>query len=166
MAFLTRHANSACKLALTTLLLAPCQAARADSMVDVQGLLQALRSAGTEIAAGNCNRKGLYGFYQPKGDQMVICLDNFSQTNPGYLWDVLAHESTHKMQACIGSYIMPPTHVGRMIRELRATNPETLKDLAAYPSAQFRQELEARWMEQQAPQDVITLLKAACKVSG
>ena len=166
MAVLTRQANTACTLALTTLLLAPWQAARADSVVDVQGLLQALQSAGTEIAAGNCNQKGLYGFYRPKDDQMVICVNNFVQKDPGYLWDVLAHESTHKMQACIGGHIMPSTHVGRMMRELRATNPETLNDLAAYPSAQFRLELEARWMELQAPQDVITLLKAACRVRG
>jgi hypothetical protein len=166
MAFFSRHANTACRLALTTLLLAPCQAARADSRVDVQALLQALRSAGTEIAARNCNQKGMYGFYQPEGDQMVICVDNFAQKDPGYLWDVLAHESTHKMQACIGGYIMPSTHVGRMIRELRSTMPETLRELAAYPSVQFRLELEARWMELQAPQDVITLLKAACKVRG
>jgi len=163
MAFLARHAKAACGLLLTSLLLAPGQAARADSKVDIEALLQALRTAGTQITADNCARQELYGFYQPDRDEMVICVNNIAKHGEGYLWDVLAHESTHKMQACLGSYLMPPTHVARMMRELHATIPETLRDLDAYTSSQKRLELEARWMELQPPQEGITLLNLACK---
>jgi hypothetical protein len=79
------------------------------------------------------------------------------------LWDTLAHETTHKMQACLGGFLMPPTHVGAMMRELKAIYPETLKDLDIYSSGEMRYELEARWMELQTPATVIQLLVNACR---
>ena len=136
--------------------------AQANTMSDMETLLKALSALGTTVKAGNCGRKNLYGFYVPKGDQLVICADSIADKDPGIVWDTLAHEATHKMQACIGGYLMPSTHVGAMLRQLQAIFPETLKDLEAYPSHQMRFELEARWMELQTPDTVLQLLVAAC----
>ena len=136
--------------------------AQANTMSDMETLLKTLSALGTTVKAGNCGRKNLYGFYVPKGDQMVICADSIADKDPAIVWDTLAHEATHKMQACIGGYLMPSTHVGAMLRQLQAIFPETLKDLEAYPSHQMRFELEARWMELQTPDTVLQLLVAAC----
>lgn len=87
-------------------------------MVDLQALLQAVGSAGREITAGNCNQKGLYCHRQPKGDALVIRVNNFSRKDPGSLWDVEAHETTY---------------TGGMMRALHPTIPGTLDTLDAYP---------------------------------
>jgi len=137
--------------------------AQANTMTDMETLLKTLSALGTTIKAGNCGRSNLYGFYVPKGDQLVICADSIADKDPAVVWDTLAHEATHKMQACIGGYLMPSTHVGAMLRQLQAIFPETLKDLEAYPSQQMRYELEARWMELQTPATVLQLLVAACR---
>jgi hypothetical protein len=68
---------------------------------------------------------------------------NFAQKDPGYLLDLLAHERTHKMQSCAGGFLMPPTHVVRMMREVRFTISETLYALDAYPSSRNCLELKA-----------------------
>lgn len=137
--------------------------AQSNTMTDVETLIQALTALGTKVKAGNCEQKNLYGFYVPQKDQMVICLDSISGKDPSILWDTLAHEATHKMQACIGRFIMPPTHVGAMMRELKAIYPETLQDLDVYSSGEMRYELEARWMELQTPATVLQLLVTACR---
>lgn len=137
--------------------------AQANTMADVETLIQTLTALGTKVKAGNCEQKNLYGFYVAKQDQMVICVDSISGKDPSILWDTLAHETTHKMQACIGGFLMPPTHVGAMMRELKAIFPETLKDLDIYSSGEMRYELEARWMELQTPAAVLQLLGTACR---
>ena len=95
----------------------------------METLVDTLVAMGTKVKAGNCQRTNLYGFYVPKEDQMVICVDSLAGKDPGILWDTLAHESTHTIQACLGEFLMPPTHVGSMIREIRAIYPETMRDL-------------------------------------
>jgi hypothetical protein len=137
--------------------------AQANTMADVETLIQTLTALGTKVKAGNCEQKNLYGFYVAKQDQMVICVDSISGKDPSILWDTLAHETTHKMQACIGGFLMPPTHVGAMMRELKAIYPETLKDLDIYSSGEMRYELESRWMELQTPAAVLQLLGTACR---
>jgi hypothetical protein len=152
-----------CGASLELLTLTGASPTQANTMADVETLLQSLTALGTKVKAGNCEKKNLYGFYVPQKDQMVICVDSISSKEPSILWDTLAHETTHKMQACIGGFLMPPTHVGAMMRELKAIFPETLKDLDVYPSEQKRFELEARWMELQTPASVIQLLVTACR---
>jgi hypothetical protein len=115
--------------------------AQANTMADVETRIQPLTALGTKVKAGNCERKNLYGFYVPQKDLMVICVYSLPGKNPSILWDTLAHETTHKMQACIGGFLMPPTHVGAMMRELKAIFPETLNDLDGYPSGATRYEL-------------------------
>jgi hypothetical protein len=136
---------------------------QANTMADVETLIQTITALGTKVKAGNCEQKNLYGFYDPQKDLMVICVDSLAGKDPSILWDTLAHETTHKMQACIGGFVMPPTHVPAMIRELKAIFPETLKDLDGYPLGEVRFELEARWMELQTPDTVLQLLVNACR---
>jgi hypothetical protein len=152
-----------CGTSLALLTLAEAIPTQANTMADVETLIQSLTALGTKVKAGNCEKKSLYGFYVPRKDQMVICVDSISGKDPSILWDTLAHETTHKMQACIGGFLMPPTHVGAMMRELKAIYPETLKDLDIYSSGEMRYELEARWMELQTPATVLQLLVTACR---
>jgi antirestriction protein ArdC len=156
-------ARVTCGAALSFLTLFPGQPARADSLPDLQMLVQALAAFGTRVVPAECKQEGLQGYYEPANDQIVLCTDSLTDADPASVWDVLAHEATHKMQACVKGSLMPPTHVGRMMRQLRATYPETLADLNAYASGQSRAELEARWMELQPPEFVIQLLVAACQ---
>jgi hypothetical protein len=150
-------------LSLLTLLSAP--PARADTLPDIQMLVQGLAAFGTRVAPAECKQKGLQGYYEPAKDRIVICTDSLTNLDPASVWDVLAHEATHKMQHCVGGFLMPPTHVGQMMRQLRATYPETLLDLHAYASAESRFELEARWMQLQPPGVVVQILDAACRRS-
>jgi len=137
--------------------------AQANTKADVETLVNTLVASGTKVKVGNCQRKNLYGFYLPKEDQMVICADSLAGKDPGILWDTLAHETTHKIQACLGGFMMPPSYVGSMIRELRAMYPETMRDLELYNSSRMRYELEARWMELQTPATVLQLFNGACR---
>ncbi|MFM7676549.1 MAG: hypothetical protein ACKO5F_13440 [Synechococcus sp.] len=132
-------------------------------MVDVQAMIQTLKALGTQVTASECQQKDLNGAYHPDKDLLLICVNSLPDDDPASLWDVLAHEATHKMQACVGGAIMPPSHVGRMMRELTAIYPEAVEILRAYPSAHSRMELEARWMEMQSPQFVLNALAMACR---
>lgn len=152
-----------CGASLALFSLAGTLPAQANTMADVETPIQTLTALGTKVKAGNCEQKNLYGFYVPKKDLMVICLDSISGKDPSILWDTLAHETAHKMQACIGGFLVRPTHVGAMIRELKAIFPETLKDLDVYSSGEMRYELEARWMELQTPATVLQLLVNNCR---
>lgn len=152
-----------CGASLTLFSLVGGLPAQANTKADVETLVNTLVATGTKMKVGNCQRPNLYGFYVPKEDQMVICADSLAGKDPSILWDTLAHETTHKIQACIGGFLMPATHVGAMMREIRSIYPETLNDLDAYDSSNIRYELEARWMELQTPATVLQLLKVACR---
>ena len=152
-----------CGASLALFSLAGGLPAQANTKADVETLVNTLVASGTKVMVGNCQQKNLYGFYLPKGDQMVICADSLAGKDPGILWDTLAHETTHKIQACLGGFMMPPSYVGSMIRELRAMYPETMRDLELYNSSQMRYELEARWMELQTPATVLQLFNGACR---
>jgi hypothetical protein len=158
-------ARVASTAALSFLTLLPAQPARADSLPDLQRLVEALASFGTRVVPLECKQKGLEGYYEVAKDQIVICLDALADSDPSSVWDVLAHEATHKMQACVGGFVIPPTYVARMMRQLQANFPETLAALNAYTSSQSRLELEARWMELQTPEFVVRLLVASCRPS-
>ena len=162
MAATSLWARATCSAALSLLTLLPGQPVRADSLLDLQMLAQALAAFGTRVSPAECKQAGLQGYYEPAKDQIVICTDSLTDQDPASVWDVLAHEATHKMQSCVGGHLMPPSHVGRMMRQLRATYPETLLDLNAYASSQSRSELEARWMQLQPPETVLQILVAAC----
>lgn len=156
-------ARVACSAALSLLSLIAPPPAHADSMVDVKAMVQTLQALGTKVTASECREKDLNGAYHPDKDLLVICVNALQDDDPASLWDVLAHEATHKMQACVGGPIMPPSHVGRMMRELIAIYPEAIAVLGAYPSGHSRLELEARWIELQPPEFVLTALQIACR---
>lgn len=158
-------ARVTCSAALSVLTLLPALPVGADTLPDLQMLAQALAAFGTQVEAAECKQQGLQGYYEVASERIVICTDSLTDQDPASVWDVLAHEATHKMQHCAEGFLMPPTHVSRMIRQIRATYPETLLDLNAYTSAESRMELEARWMQLQPPETVLRILVAACRRS-
>lgn len=137
--------------------------AQAATWTDIDMLASALMQVGTKVSVvRQCNRKGLYGFYEPRADKIVLCMNNINHKDPDAVWDTLAHEATHKMQACRDGFALPDSLASRMYRDLGSLKPASIKDLQAYPSTQARYEVEARWMELQQPHVVVKLLKLAC----
>lgn len=139
------------------------QPARSDSYADVNQLLASLQNYNTKVRVTGCTEKGVKGYYQPQTDEMVICSNALTDATPAAIWDVLAHEATHKMQNCVGGPIVKRDYFPRIMRELRAFEPESLHDLVLYPGDHYRREVEARWMALQAPSDVIAALNQACR---
>jgi hypothetical protein len=79
------------------------------------------------------------------------------------VWEVMAHESTHIMQACTGSTAIPDERMPRTYRELQTMAPHYAKLVGrSYASADQRLEAEAFWMELQTPQVVIELFQSNC----
>ncbi|WP_216904721.1 hypothetical protein [Synechococcus sp. CCY 9618] len=76
---------------------------------------------------------------------------------------MLAHEVTHVMQACTGAYGLNDSFINRAYRELKAMHGSSIEEINGYGSWNKRQEVEARWMEMQLPEDVITMLAANCR---
>lgn len=126
-------------------------------------LVSLLQGVGTKVhAVRNCGKKGILGFYQPRSDDLVLCMNYVNGKDPDSVWDKLAHEATHKMQACLGGFAISDRYVGRMYRDLGALKPGSLNSLQAYPSIEARYEVEARWMELQQPHVVLHALRTAC----
>lgn len=151
--------------------------ALAGSSRDIETLVALLKSGGTSVAAlsnketdGYC--AGKHGFYvldpkaKPPIDLLVICKEQVNLDDKSKLWEVLAHESTHVMQACVGDEdgkIFKPEHTASMLRELRKFAPHYYAVVAdSYGSDDVGFEVEAFWMELQHPGDVIGYYKEAC----
>jgi len=79
------------------------------------------------------------------------------------VWEVMAHESTHIMQACTGSTAIADELMPRTFRELRTMAPHYAKLIdGSYPVNDQRLEAEAFWMELQTPPSVIGLFRNLC----
>lgn len=155
-------------LALMSLVLA--SPLHAGSWADIETLKAELKKTGTATVDANCNEKDVIGFYEyekDKKDQIVICVNNIAKDDPDAYWEALAHEATHVMQACTGDNALNDQYIARAYRELQTVNPTSVDEIQAYGSWNKRQEIEARWMEFQAPELVIEFLRETCKgVSG
>lgn len=138
----------------------------ASTWSDVAALQAALKAINTDLKESNDCEKGLLGAYQyekGKYDEVVICINNIDKDDPEQYWEVLSHETTHAMQACTGGYALNDGFINSAYRELKVMNPTATEEMAEYGSWDKRQEVEARWMQMQTPQDVIALLEANCK---
>ena len=113
--------------------------------------------------------KGYYSFENIRGkgrvDEIVICKNNYLLGNPTpeEYWQLLAHESTHMMQACAGSKLYGSYQLRDMSYELLEKDRSSYETIhKAYNPRDEDFEIEARWMEMQPKQFVIDALRKYC----
>ena len=127
------------------------------------GAIDALRArlgnAGVKVVQRRCAHAGLKGLYHPGREAIVICRNH---PNPKAVWNTLAHEATHHMQACVGGAITKRHHHRSMLRLLASESPLDVRSLEAYPRSQQLAELEARYTAQLPPEQVLRLFDRYC----
>ena len=138
----------------------------ATSWQDISKLKELVSGTGTKVLLQNCVESGIYGYYeyspQNNVDTLVICSNTVDRKDPDAVWETLAHEATHAMQACVGGPIVEDEFTPRMLRELQELTPHYYRILMSYSSSQKRTELEAFWMELRHPQFVFTKFTESC----
>jgi hypothetical protein len=133
--------------------------AGATSWQAIDQLRLVLQRAGVPVVQKDCGSRGLQGLYHPASDTIVVCRVH---RNPAAVWNTLAHEATHRMQACRGSAITDPRHHRAMAATLARRSPEDLASLRLYPPQERIGELEARYTAQLPPGQVIQLFERYC----
>jgi hypothetical protein len=136
---------------------------RPPSWADIDNLRTLLMAHGTRVLQQDCNQRGLQGLYHDGSDTIVICRVH---RDPQAVWNTLAHEATHRMQACAGGNITDPRHHAAMARALATYEPEEWRSIAIYPREQQLSELEARYTARLAPEQVPRLFRRYCNGSG
>ena len=108
----------------------------------------------------DCGDRKAYGYYQfdqaKNIDKLVVCANTTDMSDPDEVWEVLAHEATHTMQACAGGPVIPDKYVPRVLRELQEVAPHYYRLLNEYNGHHKRIELEAFWMELRTPDTGLT----------
>lgn len=136
---------------------------QAPTWADIDNLRTLLMAHGTKVVQQDCNQRGLQGLYHDGSDTIVICRVHRS---PTAVWNTLAHEATHRMQACAGGSITDPRRHAAMAQALATYEPEEWRSIALYPRQQQLSELEARYTARLAPEQVPRLLRRYCGGSG
>ena len=137
--------------------------ARATNWQAIDELRARLASAGVTVVQRNCSQRGLQGLYHSGSDTIVICR---AHSTPASVWNTLAHEATHRMQACAGGSITHRHQHRAMARTLASYSPNDLRSLQAYPRGQQLAELEARYTAQLPPEQVLQLFDRYCPQSS
>jgi len=136
---------------------------RPPSWADIDNLRSLLTAHGTKVLQQDCNQRGLQGLYHNRSDTIVICRVH---RDPQAVWNTLAHEATHRMQACAGGNITDPRQHSAMARALSTYEPQEWRSIALYPREQQLSELEARYTARLAPDQVPRLFRRYCGASG
>lgn len=143
------------------LLLTPLPAALAGDptwqAIDQLRLL--LSRSGVQVLQRDCGQRGLQGLYHHGSDTIVVCRVH---QDPAGVWNTLAHEATHRMQACRGGSLTDPRHHPGMVRALAQRAPADLSSLRLYPAREQLSELEARYTAQLPPAQVLQLFARYC----
>mgnify|MGYP001452007987 FL=1 len=131
-----------------------------------------IRNVGTQIKERNDCKNGVQGYYRFEKiqgkktiDEVVICNNNyvFNKPTATEYWRLLAHESTHIMQACLGTNLYGSYQIKDMSYELMDQDENSYRTIhSAYSSSNEDNEIEARWMELQPKQYVIDTLRKHC----
>lgn len=132
---------------------------RAATWADIDQLRQLLTASGARVVQRDCQQPGLQGLYHNSSGTIVICRVH---RDPAAVWNTLAHEATHRMQACAGGTITDPAHHAAMARALAVHAPEEWRSLRAYPRSQQLSELEARYTARLPPEQVPRLFRRYC----
>ncbi|MDA7677498.1 hypothetical protein N8561_01270 [bacterium] len=141
--------------------------ARADSWKDVEDLIELVKGTGTKVQKlDSCDGETM-GFYQPprkdgSGDRLVFCTNNIDMEDVSAVWEVLAHESAHVMQACNGGLIWKAEYHPRLLRNLKSRAPHYASILDQYRGRDKMMELEAFDMELKSPEQVVNIFLRAC----
>jgi hypothetical protein len=148
---------------VASLLVAPGHAA---SLEDISTLERLVNGAGVvTVVADDCppSHAGFYELDTRGRHRLVLCRNGVDLADLEAVWEVMAHESTHIMQACRGGTVIADTSMPRTLRELKAIAPHYAKLIdRSYPSSDQRLEAEAFWMELQTPDSVISLFRQLC----
>ena len=140
--------------------------ASATSWAYVNRLESLVANTGTDVSAIDCGDRKAYGYYHFNKaqdiDQLVVCYNTPDMSDPDEVWEVLAHEATHTMQACAGGPVIPDKYVPRVLRELQEVAPHYYRLLNEYNGHHKRIELEAFWMELRTPDTVFKFFESAC----
>lgn len=126
---------------------------------DIDQLRALLMAHGTRVVQQDCNQRGLQGLYHDRSDTIVICRVH---RDPAAVWNTLAHEATHRMQACAGGSITRPANQPAMARALATHEPQEWRSIGLYPREQQLSELEARYTARLPPDLVPRLFRRYC----
>jgi hypothetical protein len=141
------------------------------SMADVEAYIDLIQQSGTQISFNensfdkNCiDRAGYYHLDPGKQDLLVVCVSQVDEKDPDAVWEALAHESTHIMQACSETgYVFKPEYHPRIVRHLQSKAPHYSKMIdTTYKGRSQLQETEAFYMELQPPSDVMGAFTKLC----
>ena len=142
------------------------QPARGVTLEDLRQLENLINAAGTETVVAETCPADHAGYYENDGrgrDRLVICQRSVDLGDVEAVWEVMAHEATHIMQACTGVGAIADAHLPATYRELKTLAPHYAKLIeTSYPSADRRLEAEAFWMELQPPPVVLELFRRNC----
>jgi hypothetical protein len=148
---------------VASLLVGPGHAASLEDISTLEGLVN---DAGVvTVVADDCppSHAGFYELDARGQHRLVLCRNGVDLADLEAVWEVMAHESTHIMQACRGGSVIADTSMPRTFRELRTMAPHYAKLIdRSYPSSDQRLEAEAFWMELQTPDSVISLFRQFC----
>jgi hypothetical protein len=140
--------------------------AAANTLTHIQRLEELINASGTETQVRDDCRPNHAGYYENDGrgvDRLVVCRNTVNMADVEVVWEVMAHEGTHVMQACSGGPVLQDAQIPRTMRELRSLAPHYAKLIhEGYHPRDRRMEAEAFWMELQAPELVIALFQHAC----
>lgn len=131
----------------------------AATWADIDALRTLLEASGSPVLQKDCGRRGLQGLYHQPSGTIVVCRVH---RDPQGVWNTLAHEATHRMQACAGGPISRPGLRQAMARTLAAWAPQEWRSLQAYPRGQQLAELEARYTARLPPVQVLQLFRRYC----
>ena len=152
-------------LALAGLLQAAPPAA-ANTLAAIQRLEELINAAGTETQVRDDCSANHAGYYERDGkgiDRLVVCRNTVDMADMEAVWEVMAHEGTHVMQACTSGPALQDAQIPRTLRELRTLAPHYAKLInEGYHTRDQRLEAEAFWMELQDPALVIALFERNC----
>ena len=141
----------------------------ASTWADTQELKDIVESAGTTVSYSVCN-PNVQGHYQINTainlDQITICKNNIDLDDPHAVWEVMAHESIHVAQACLGENVFIDNYIPRIFRSLRTEAPHYIKILDQYTSEYRVLEAEAFYSELITPGDVKAIVKKACGLNS
>ncbi len=125
----------------------------------IDRLRQQLSRSGVRVLQRDCGERGLQGLYHHGSDTIVVCRVH---RDPAAVWNTLAHEATHRMQACRGGPLTDPRHHRAMAAALASRAPADLHSLRLYPARERLSELEARYTAQLPPEQVLQLFERYC----
>ena len=139
----------------------------AHTFKQINEFVDLIEQTGTDVVYTNCkedfNKPDVYGFYifdaETKVDHLILCKDHIDARDPAAIWETLAHEVTHVMQACHGGPVLKDEAIDRVLARMPEDDLEVLQQ---YPDEKLRIEVEAFNMENEDPALVVELFKRYC----